>query len=127
VSLRDEWYAARAQRQQEIQFRQQQVLEHRQQTQMNLSATATNRAAMSAAMWDSLHNFHSTLQSSMANFLEDTRAYQQQVWLEQQNQRAAYVAAMRDYVWGAAPEFIGDASCGKSVSPLPAPKLAKLI
>ncbi|MCU0515912.1 MAG: hypothetical protein MUC60_03415 [Oscillatoria sp. Prado101] len=81
MSLRDEWYAARAQRQQEIQFRQQQVLEHRQQTQMNLSARATHRAAMSAAMWDSLHNFHSRLQSSMANFLEDTRAYQQQTWL----------------------------------------------
>ncbi|MBW4497027.1 MAG: hypothetical protein KME26_29000 [Oscillatoria princeps RMCB-10] len=127
MSLRDEWYAARAQRQQEIQFRQQQVLEHRHQTQMNLSATATNRAAMSAAMWDSLHTFHSTLQSSMANFQEDTRAYQQQVWMDQQNQRAAYVAAMRDYVWGAAPAFIGDASFGKSVSPLPAPKLGKLI
>lgn len=127
MSLRDEWYAARAQRQQEIQFRQQQVLEHRHQTQMDLSARATHRAAMSAAMWDSLHNFHSTLQSSMANFLEDTRAYQQQTWLEQQNQRAAYVAAMRDYVWGTAPEFIGEAGAGKSVSPLLAPKLGKLI
>lgn len=60
MSLREEWYAARMQRQQEVRSRQQQV----------------------------------------AEFLLQTRSHQQQVWLEQQQQRAAYVAAIRDYVWG---------------------------
>lgn len=62
MSLQEEWYAARLQRQQEVFERQQQV----------------------------------------ATFLLETRSHQQQVWREQAQQRAAYVAALRDYVWGTA-------------------------
>lgn len=60
MSLREQWYAARIQRQQE-------VLERKQ---------------------------------SVAAFLEETRSHQQEVWLEAAQQRAAYVAAIKDYVWG---------------------------
>jgi hypothetical protein len=62
VSLRDQWYAARVQRQQEVSQRQQLV----------------------------------------AAFLQETRAHQQQVWSEQRQQREAFVASVRDYVWGSA-------------------------
>ncbi len=117
MSLREEWYAARAQRLEGIQLRQQQVLDHRQQTQMDLTTTEINRAAMAAEMWESLDNFHSTLQTTMGNFLQDTRAYLRKVATVQQGERAAYVAAMRDYVWGTAPAFIGNASLSKAVSP----------
>ena len=60
MSLREQWYNARMQRQQE-------VLERKQ---------------------------------SVAAFLEQTRSQQQQMWLEQAQQRAAYMAALQDYVWG---------------------------
>ena len=62
MSLKDQWYAARVQRQQELRQRQQQV----------------------------------------AAFLQETRAHQQQVWMEERQQREVYVASVRDYVWGAA-------------------------
>ncbi|MBD2181957.1 hypothetical protein H6S82_04890 [Planktothrix sp. FACHB-1355] len=119
MSLREEWDAARAQRQQEINERQHQVLEHRHQTQMELYETATNRAAMAAALRDSLSNFHNTLQSDVANFREETRLHQQEVWMEEAHQRAAYVAAMRDYVWGTAPTLMTDVN----PVPLPAPNV----
>lgn len=60
MSLREQWYAARSQRQQE-------VLERRQQ---------------------------------VATFLLETRSQLNEVWLEQRQQRVAYVAAIKNYVWG---------------------------
>ncbi len=72
MSLREEWYAARMQRQQEVSERQQQV----------------------------------------AVFLEETRLHQQQVWFEQAQQRAAYVAALRDYVWGTTPTPVQGSNIG---------------
>ncbi len=72
MSLREEWYAARMQRQQEVRERQQQV----------------------------------------AVFLEETRLHQQQVWFEQAQARAAYVAALRDYVWGTTPTPVQGSNIG---------------
>ncbi|MFN6499044.1 MAG: hypothetical protein RMX65_018890 [Nostoc sp. DedQUE01] len=63
MSLREQWYAARSQRQQE-------VLERRQQ---------------------------------VATFLVETRSQLNEVWLEQRQQRVAYVAAIKNYVWGTTP------------------------
>jgi gas vesicle GvpC-like protein len=142
VSLREEWYAARQQREQQVRERQQQVLEHRQQIQAEmaalhqhqrtmlsqyyqnlatdtaefLSTTSANRAAMAAAQRESLSNFHSTLQAEVAAFREETRSQQQQAWFEQAHERAAYVAAVRDYVWGTTPTP-GNASFATGVSP----------
>jgi type II secretory pathway pseudopilin PulG len=96
VSLREEWYAARIQRQQEVRERQQHVLEYRQQIQAEMAALHEYQRTM-------LSNFHSTLQAEVAAFLEETRLHQQEVWIEQQQQRAAYVAALQDYVWGTTP------------------------
>lgn len=129
MSLREQWYAARQQRQQEVRERQQQVLLTRMQFQAEmaalheyqramlsqfcqnlametaefLSATTANRAAMAAAMREYLSNFYSVLQADVAAFREETRSHQLQVWQEQRQQRAAYVAAMRNYVWGTTP------------------------
>lgn len=129
MSLREQWNAARVQRQQEVRERQQQVLESRQQIQAEmaalhqyqrtmlsefyqnlatetaefLSAATVDRAAMAAALRESLSNFHSTLQADVAAFLEETRSHQQEVWFDQQQQRAAYVAALQNYVWGTTP------------------------
>lgn len=60
MSLKDQWYAARVRRQEELRQRQQQV----------------------------------------AAFLQETRAHQQQVWIEERQKREAFVASVRDYVWG---------------------------
>nr|WP_322708499.1 hypothetical protein [Nostoc sp. ChiSLP03a]MDZ8209582.1 hypothetical protein [Nostoc sp. ChiSLP03a] len=60
MSLREQWYAARSQRQQE-------VLERRQQ---------------------------------VATFLLETRSQLNEICLEQRQQRVAYVAAIKNYVWG---------------------------
>ncbi len=129
VSLREQWNAARVQRQQEVLQRQQQVLEQRQEIQAEMAAlheyqrtmlsqyrqnlaaemadflmnTTANRLAMAAALRESLSNFHSLLQAEVATFLEETRSHQQEVWLDQAQQRAAYVAAVQDYVWGTTP------------------------
>lgn len=129
MSLRERWYAARQQREQELRYRQQQVNEERQQYQAEmaalheynrrtlgqfrqnlatdtaefLSSTTANRAAMAAAQQDALNNFHSTLQADVGAFREETRSQQRQDWNEERCDRAAYVAAMRDYVWGSAP------------------------
>ena len=129
MSLRGRWYVARQQREQEVRSRQQQVLEQRQQHQAEMAAlheynrttlsqfhqnlvtdTAeylyainANRTAMAAAQRDWLNNFHSSLQANVAEFREETRSQQRQDWNSQAGDRAAYVAAMRDYVWGSAP------------------------
>lgn len=129
MSLREKWYAAREQREKEVRTRQQEVLENRQQIQAEmaalhdrqrttlsefyqnlasetadfLSTTTAQRSAMAAALRNSLSNFHSTLQANIAAFREETRSHQQQVWLEQAQQRAAYIAALQDYVWGTTP------------------------
>lgn len=63
MSLREQWYAAQLQRQQEFLERKQQV----------------------------------------AAFLEETRSHHQQVWQENRQQRTAYVAAIKNYVWGTTP------------------------
>lgn len=129
MSLRERWYVARQQREQEFRGRQQQVLEQRQQHQAEmaalheynrttlgqfhqnlvtdtaeyLSAINANRTAMAAAQRDWLNNFHSSLQANVGEFREETRSQQRQDWNSQAGDRAAYVAAMRDYVWGSAP------------------------
>ncbi|MFN6529560.1 gas vesicle protein GvpC [Nostoc sp. ChiSLP03a] len=131
MSLREQWYAARQQREQEVRLRQQHVLETRQQFQAEMAAlhqyqrawleefcqnlaaetaeflhnTTADRAAMSAVMRESLNNFHTTLQAEVAAFLEETRSQQQQTWTEQAQERAAFIAALQDYVWGTAPSF----------------------
>lgn len=131
MSLREQWYAAKQQRQQEVRQRQQSVLETRQQFQAEMAAlhqhqrawleefcqnlaaqtaeflhnATAERAAMSAAMHESLNNFHRTLQADVAAFLEETRSQQQQSWTEQAQERAAFIAALQDYVWGTAPSF----------------------
>ena len=96
MSLREQWYAARVQRQQEVHERQQQVLEYRQQIQAEMAALHQYQRTM-------LSNFYSTLQADVATFLEETRSHQQEVWFDQQQQRVAYVAALQDYVWGTTP------------------------
>lgn len=129
MSLREKWYAAREQRENEVRTRQQEVLKNRQQIQTEmaalhdrqrttlsefyqnlatetaefLSTTTARRSAMAAVLRDSLSNFHSTLQANSTAFREKTRSHQQQVWLEQAQQRAAYIAALQDYVWGKTP------------------------
>ncbi len=60
MSLREQWYTARSQRQQEVIERKQEV----------------------------------------ATFLQETRSHLNEVWLEQRQQRVAYVAAIKNYVWG---------------------------
>ena len=66
MSLREEWYAAQVQRQQEVRERQQQVLEYRQQIQAQMAALHQYQRTM-------LNNFHSTLQADVATFLDQTR------------------------------------------------------
>lgn len=131
MSLREQWYAARQQRQQEVRERQQHVLETRQQFQAEMAAlhqyqrawleafcqnlaaetaeflynATADRMAMSAALRESLNNFHSNLEAEVAAFLEETRSQQQQTWTEQAQERAAFIAALQDYVWGTAPSF----------------------
>lgn len=145
MSLRENWYAARSQRQQEVRERQQEVLEHRQEIQAEMAAlheyqrttltqfcqnltdqtteflanTTANRAAMAAAQSEALNNFHNILQADVAAFREAVREHHQQVSLEQAHQRAAFVAALQDYVWGTTPTPVHGSS-GISVSP-PAP------
>ena len=63
MSLKEQWDAARVQRQQEVLERKQEV----------------------------------------ATFLQEVRSDQQETWLEQRQQRAAYVAAIKNYVWGTTP------------------------
>nr|WP_039752852.1 hypothetical protein [Hassalia byssoidea] len=96
MSLREQWNAARVQRQEEVRERQQDVLEYRQQIQAEMAALHQYQRTM-------LSNFRSTLQADVAAFLEETRSHQQEVWFDQRQQRAAYVAAIQNYVWGTTP------------------------
>lgn len=64
MSLREQWYNARMERQQEVRERQQQVV----------------------------------------NFLQEVRHHHQQTWLEQKQERLAYVTAIKNYVWGTGSE-----------------------
>ncbi|MDZ8260443.1 hypothetical protein [Nostoc sp. ChiQUE01b] len=75
MSLREQWYAARSQRQQE-------VLERRQH---------------------------------VATFLLETRSQLNEVWLEQRQQRVAYVAAIKNYVWGTTPNTENDSNIATDV------------
>ncbi|NEU74321.1 hypothetical protein PI95_017580 [Hassallia byssoidea VB512170] len=84
------------QRQEEVRERQQDVLEYRQQIQAEMAALHQYQRTM-------LSNFRSTLQADVAAFLEETRSHQQEVWFDQRQQRAAYVAAIQNYVWGTTP------------------------
>ncbi|GAX41488.1 hypothetical protein NIES4075_24610 [Tolypothrix sp. NIES-4075] len=109
MSLREQWNAARVQRQEEVRERQQDVLEYRQQIQAEMAALHQYQRTM-------LSNFRSTLQADVAAFLEETRSHQQEVWFDQRQQRSAYVAAMRNYVWGTTPTF-EDGNSATGVSP----------
>lgn len=120
MSLREQWYAARQQREQEIHDRQQEVMEHRQRTVEFISDTTASRAAMAAALRDSLSNFHSTLQANVAAFREETRSQHQKASMEQAYERAAYIAALQDYVWGTTPTP-GNIVPPTNISPMPAP------
>jgi DNA-binding protein H-NS len=97
------------QRQEEVHERQQQVLEYRQQIQAEMAALHQYQRTM-------LSNFRSTLQADVAAFLEETRLHQQEVWFDQRQQRAAYVAAIQNYVWGTTP-ISENGSSGTGVSP----------
>jgi gas vesicle GvpC-like protein len=93
VSLREEWYAARERRQEEVQLRQQQVADE-------LSELTAQRLAMGASLRQSLSEFHGNLQTEVATFLEETRSRQQEIWIEERDRRRAYVIDLKDYVWG---------------------------
>ena len=119
MSLKEQWYAAKQQRQQEIIERKQQVLEERHQTAQLLSNITLDRLHNSTDLRERLSNFHGKLQADVATFLQETRLHQQQTWLEGRYERAAYVAFMRDYVWGtAAPFSHGSSPMGISFSPI---------
>jgi len=104
MSLREQWNAAREQRQQEIQLRQQQVQESRDRTQKDLSEIQRHRETMAKALKNSLSDFHNTLQTTVATVREDTRSQQQQVWYAARQQRQADYSAIREYVWGKPPQ-----------------------
>jgi gas vesicle GvpC-like protein len=125
VSLKQQWDAAREQRLNGILERQQQVLQHRQETAEFLSTTTAERAAMSAALHQNLNSFYTSLKNDVANFLLETRTNHEAMWFEQRKEREAYVTAMRDYVWGSAPAFIpGDSFIGVSFTPIsPSPSI----
>jgi ABC-type Zn2+ transport system substrate-binding protein/surface adhesin len=103
VSLKEQWDAARVQRQQEILLRQQQVLEHRYETQIQLEVIAANRAEMAAQLSESLQTFHETLQAEVAAFRAELRSQQEQVWQVEKVKRKAYVATLQESVWGTTP------------------------
>ncbi|KAF3889421.1 MULTISPECIES: hypothetical protein [Nostocales] len=85
MSLREQWNAARSQRQQE-------VLERRQM---------------------------------VANFLLETRSHLDEVWLEQRQQRVAYVAAIKNYVWGTTPDTDNGSSNTTNLGQSEVPTLPK--
>lgn len=119
MSLKQQWDAAREQRYNEIQERQQLVLQKRQATLNFLLDTTTERARMSAELHQNLNIFYTSLKNDVANFLLETRTTHQAMWFEQQKERQAYVTAMRDYVWGSAPAFTpGDSLIGVSFTPI---------
>ncbi len=103
MSLREQWNAGRVQRQQEIQVRQQQILEQRYETQIKLEEIAANRVEMAAEVSQALQDFYANLKADVAVFREETRSQQEQMWAAEKQQRSAYVTNLQSYVWGTAP------------------------
>ncbi|WP_254567339.1 hypothetical protein [Oscillatoria sp. HE19RPO] len=103
MSLREQWNAARVQRQQEIQLRQQQILEQRYETQIKLEEIAAHRVEMAAEVSQGLQDFYANLKADIAAFREETRSQQEQMWAAEKQQRSAYVTNLQSYVWGTAP------------------------
>ncbi len=103
MSLREQWNAARVQRQQEIQLRQQQILEQRYETQIKLEEIAAHRVEMAAEVSQGLQDFYANLKADIAAFREETRSQQEQIWTAEKQQRTAYVTNLQAYVWGTAP------------------------
>jgi hypothetical protein len=103
VSLREQWNAARVQRQQEILIRQQQILEQRYETQIKLEEMAAHRVEMAAEVSKSLQDFYANLKADVAAFREETRSQQEQMWTAEKQQRSTYVTNLQAYVWGTAP------------------------
>lgn len=103
MSLREQWNAARVQRQQEILVRQQQVLEQRYETQIKLEEFSAKRAEMAVEISELLQDFYANLKADVAAFREETRSKQEQIWIAEKQQRSAYVTNLQAYVWGTAP------------------------
>ncbi|MCT7957711.1 hypothetical protein [Laspinema palackyanum] len=103
MSLREQWNAARVQRQQEILVRQQQVLEQRYETQIKLEEIAAHRVEMAAEVSQALQDFYANLKADVAAFREETRSQQEQIWTAEKQQRSTYVTNLQAYVWGTAP------------------------
>ncbi|MGL5194449.1 MAG: hypothetical protein ACRC8Y_12760 [Chroococcales cyanobacterium] len=103
MSLREQWNDARVQRQQEIQLRQQQILEQRYETQIKLEEIAAHRVEMAAEVSQGLQDFYANLKADVAAFREETRSQQEQMWTAEKQQRSAYVTNLQAYVWGTAP------------------------
>jgi hypothetical protein len=122
MSLREQWNAAREQRQQEIQLRQQQVQESRDRTQKDLSEIQRHRETMAKALQNSLSEFHSTLQTTVATMREYTRSQQQQDWRAARQQRESDYSAIREYVWGKAPQAATKTPPQKPTPASPQPK-----
>ena len=85
MSLKTQWDAARVKHQQE-------ALERKQ------SLSAQWQAARIKRRQEVLE-----LKQSVAEFLEETRSQQQDVWQEENHKRAAYVSWLKEYVWGVTP------------------------
>lgn len=103
MSLREQWNAAKVQRQQEILVRQQQILEQRYETQIKLEEIAANRVEMAAEVSQALQDFYANLKADIAAFREETRSQQEQMWAAEKQQRSAYVTNLQAYVWGTTP------------------------
>jgi hypothetical protein len=103
VSLREQWNAAKVQRQQEILLRQQQILEQRYETQIKLEEIAAQRVEMAAEVSQALQDFYANLKADVAAFREETRSQQEQIWAAEKQQRSAYLTNLQSYVWGTAP------------------------
>lgn len=103
MSLREQWNAAKVQRQQEILVRQQQILEQRYETQIKLEEIAAHRVEMAAEVSQALQDFYANLKADIAAFREETRSQQEQMWVAEKQQRSAYVTNLQAYVWGTTP------------------------
>ena len=103
MSLREQWNAARVQRQQEILIRQQQILEQRYETQIKLEEIAAHRVEIAAEVSQALQDFYANLKADVAAFREETRSQQEQLWAAEKQQRSAYVSNLKTDVWGTAP------------------------
>lgn len=106
MSLREQWNAARVQRQQEILIRQQQILEQRYETQIKLEEIAAHRVEIAAEVSQGLQDFYANLKADVAAFREETRSQQEQMWAAEKQQRSTYVTNIKADVWGTAPTAI---------------------